>query len=94
MVTEATKADALAFVDPAHRKDVARVVEIAERASERWEVVWTDFLPPPVVADSMAALHGRSDVICVPWGGYAQAERCRYGPAVSHERLCSGGRNE
>lgn len=57
------------------------MLEIAERATDRWDVVWTDFLTPPIVADSMAALQGRQDVICVPWGGYAQAERCRCGPA-------------
>lgn len=37
----------------------------------------TDFLPPPVAADALACLQGRSDVLAVPWGGYAQAERCR-----------------
>ncbi|KAG2451467.1 hypothetical protein HYH02_004065 [Chlamydomonas schloesseri] len=33
----------------------------------------------------MAALQGRQDVICVPWGGYAQAERCRL--ALGREEL-------
>ncbi|PNH04282.1 putative RNA-binding protein ylmH [Tetrabaena socialis] len=75
--TAAGVRDGLGWVDPATRKDVARVLELAERASQRWEVEWTDFLPPSVVADSMAALTGRTDVVCIPWGGYAQAERCR-----------------
>ncbi|EFJ50818.1 hypothetical protein VOLCADRAFT_57892 [Volvox carteri f. nagariensis] len=76
---------ALAWVDPANRRDVARVLEIAERAAQRWDVVWTDFLPPPIVADSMAALASRTDIVCLPWGGYAQAERCRI--ALGREEL-------
>ncbi|GIL70408.1 hypothetical protein Vretifemale_1174 [Volvox reticuliferus] len=75
----------LTWVDPDNRRDVARVLEIAERAAQRWDVVWTDFLPPPIVADSMAALTGRTDVVCLPWGGYAQAERCRL--ALGREEL-------
>ncbi|KAG2498318.1 hypothetical protein HYH03_003578 [Edaphochlamys debaryana] len=75
--TNATKGDSLGWVDPAHRKEVARVLELADRSAQRWDVVWTDFLPPPVVADCMVAMAGRTDVIALPWGGYAQAERCR-----------------
>ncbi|GFR46861.1 hypothetical protein Agub_g8502 [Astrephomene gubernaculifera] len=75
----------LSWVDAAHRKDVARVLELADRAADRWDILWTGFLPPPVVADSMAALADRTDVICVPWGGYAQAERCRL--ALGREEL-------
>lgn len=67
----------LQWVSPDNRKEIARILEIADRAADRWEVTWTDFLPPPVVADAMAVLAGRADVVCVPWGGYAQAERCR-----------------
>ncbi|GLC43905.1 hypothetical protein PLESTB_000921600 [Pleodorina starrii] len=83
---------ALSWVDPANRRDVARVLEIAERAAQRWDVVWTDFLPPPIVADSMAALTGRTDVVCLPWGGYAQAERCRL--ALGREELMEPLRND
>ncbi|PNW74951.1 hypothetical protein CHLRE_12g502950v5 [Chlamydomonas reinhardtii] len=85
-------ADALAWVDPLNRREVARVLEIAERATDRWDVVWTDFLTPPIVADSMAALQGRQDVICVPWGGYAQAERCRL--ALGREELMESLRSD
>ncbi|KAF8069439.1 Hnrnph2 [Scenedesmus sp. PABB004] len=58
-------------------KDVAAIVEAAERAAQRWEVTYTHFHTPPVVADALAALAGRGDVAGVPWGGYAQAERVR-----------------
>jgi hypothetical protein len=75
---------ALSWVEPANRRDVARVLEIAERAAQRWDVVWTDFLSPPIVADSMAALASRTDVVCLPWGGYSQAERCRCVPRQRH----------
>jgi hypothetical protein len=65
------------------------VVEIAERAVKRWETVFTDFLSPPVAADAMAALAGVADLSAVCWGGYPQAERCRYshGSCVAHMLL-------
>ena len=68
---------ALQWVAPDNRKEISRILEIADRAADRWDITFTDFLPPPVVADAMAALSGRADVVCVAWGGYAQAERCR-----------------
>jgi RNA-binding protein YlmH len=54
------------------------VLEIAERAAERWETVYTDFLSPPVAADAMSALSQVPDLLALPWGGYPQAERCRW----------------
>ncbi|KAL6757693.1 hypothetical protein V8C86DRAFT_2616727 [Haematococcus lacustris] len=74
------------------RKEVDRVLELADRAAVRWELTWTDFLPPPVVGDAMAALAGRSDVQALPWGGYAQAERCRL--ALGREELMASARND
>ncbi|KAJ9532100.1 hypothetical protein QJQ45_003821 [Haematococcus lacustris] len=75
-----------------YRKEVDRVLELADRAAVRWELTWTDFLPPPVVGDAMAALAGRSDVQALPWGGYAQAERCRL--ALGREELMASARND
>lgn len=74
-----TREALLQWVAADNRKEVARIIEIAERAADRWEVTWTDFLSPPVVADALSALSQMADVVAVPWGGYAQAERCRCG---------------
>lgn len=76
----------LQWVAPDNRQEVARIVEIAERAAERWEVSWTDFLSPPVVADAMSALNQMSEVTAVAWGGYTQAERCRWARAQAAVR--------
>lgn len=67
----------LQWVGPENREEVARVLEVAEQASVRWEVTWTDFLSPPVAADAVSALSHRADVLVLPWGGYGSAERCR-----------------
>ena len=80
----------LQWVAPDNRKEVARVIEIAERAVDRWETVFTDFLSPPVAADAMSALTGAADLTAICWGGYPQAERCRCGmPALT--QLAGGG---
>ena len=80
MCTEASKdrEARLNWVAPENRKEVARVLEIAERAAERWETIYTDFLSPPVAADAMTALSQVPDLLALPWGGYPQAERCRW----------------
>lgn len=59
------------------RKDVAQILDLAERAAERWEVSYTHFVSPPVAADALAAINQRADIKAVAWGGYPQAERCR-----------------
>lgn len=61
------------------RPQVRRLLELAERASERWDVSTSDFLTPAVAADAMSCLQRRSDIVAVPWGGYAGAERVRCG---------------
>lgn len=61
----------------ARRKDVARILEQAQRAAQRWEVAYTPFLSPPLAADALAALAQLPDVVGVAWGGYPQAERVR-----------------
>lgn len=68
----------LSWVPSEHRRDVAQILEQAERAAMRWEVTYTNFYTPPVVADAVAAMALEvADCVAVPWGGYAQAERCR-----------------
>lgn len=68
----------LAGVDKEHHDDVLRVIEQATRAVDDWRVAVTDFYPPPVVYAAIAAVQQMADAAAVPWGGYAQAERCRY----------------
>ena len=69
--------DSLQWVPPENRVEVAHILDVADRAAARWDVTPTDFLSPAVVADAMSCLQGRGDLMAVPWGGYAQAERCR-----------------
>ncbi|KAL4430767.1 hypothetical protein ABPG75_006023 [Micractinium tetrahymenae] len=89
-VTSAASArdDLLRGVDAENRDAVARIVEQAQRAADSWTVVYSDFCTPPVVADAMMVLERMADVAAVPWGGYAQAERCRV--AVGREEALDG----
>lgn len=64
-----------------------RVVEQAERAVDDWSVKVSDFYPPPVVFAAAAAIQGLADAAVVPWGGYAQAERCRCA-CIVHMQWC------
>lgn len=56
---------------------VKRVLEMANRALNRREILHTDFLTPPLLRDSMLALEKLADVRALRHGGYPQAERCR-----------------
>ena len=77
-ISAAPRDDLLRGVAADHRDDVARVLEMAERAVNNWTVEHSQFLPPPVVADAMLVLQKLADVVAVPWGGYpGAAERCR-----------------
>jgi hypothetical protein len=64
-------------VQPEHRDTVARVVELAMAAGERWDEAVTDFLEPPVASDALLAVSRLADVEARAWGGHATAERCR-----------------
>jgi hypothetical protein len=80
--------DLLRGVSDDNRDDVARVLELAERARDSWQVASTVFLSPPIVAESMLVLERLADVTAVPWGGYSQAERCRI--AIGREEEMAG----
>eukprot|EP00798_Chlamydomonas_sp_ICE-L_P023634 gene23634-9163_t len=68
----ATKADTnLGWVAPENKLDVAKILDQADRCANRWDITWTDFHTPAVVADAMVALSGRSEVLAVPFGGIA-----------------------
>ncbi|KAG8386323.1 hypothetical protein BUALT_Bualt03G0137000 [Buddleja alternifolia] len=66
-------------------EDVKRIVEMANRASLRREVLHTDFLTPRVVKESMLVLEKFADVKIIAQGGYPEAERCRL--SVGHSEV-------
>ena len=62
-----------------HRETLARVLDAADRALRTWEVVTTDFLSPPELAESQRLLQRLTEVTAIAEGGYPQAERQRLG---------------
>ena len=64
-------------VSAENQETVARAVDLAVAASERWEIALTYFLEPPEVADVKLAVSRLADVEARPWGGYPNAERVR-----------------
>ncbi|ADI66176.1 photosystem II S4 domain protein [Trichormus azollae] len=60
-----------------NRDSIARVIDQAEQAIKTWEVVLTDFLSPPELAEIQRVFSRLTDVHLVAWGGYPQAERQR-----------------
>jgi photosystem II S4 domain protein len=60
-----------------NRDAVARVIDQAEQAIKTWDVVATDFLSPPELAEVRSAFGRLTEVHLVAWGGYPQAERQR-----------------
>ena len=64
-----------------NREAVARIIDLAEQALKTWEVVLTDFLSPPVLAEAQQVLGKLTEIELLAWGGYPQAERKRLGIA-------------
>lgn len=62
-----------------NRDAVARVIDQAELALKTWEVVLTDFLSPPVIAEVQQIFGRLTEVELLAWGGYPGAERQRIG---------------
>jgi photosystem II S4 domain protein len=60
-----------------NRESVARVIDQADQAIKIWEVVTSDFLSPPELAETLTAFARLSEIHLVAWGGYPQAERQR-----------------
>ncbi len=60
-----------------NREAIARVIDQAELAIKTWEVVCTDFLSPPELAEIQEVFSCLTEVQMVAWGGYLQAERQR-----------------
>ncbi|MEB3312498.1 MAG: photosystem II S4 domain protein [Snowella sp.] len=66
-----------------NRDEMVRVIDLAEQALKTWEVVCTDFLSPPVLAEVQSSFGRLTELSLVAWGGYPQAERQRVGIARS-----------
>lgn len=66
-----------------NRDLVARVIDQAEQAIKTWDVVLTDFLSPPVLAEIQRQFNRLTEVQLLGWGGYPQAERQRLALARS-----------
>ena len=60
-----------------HKAEITQVIDKADRAIKNWEVVLTDFLSPPVLAEVQLILQNLTEIETLPWGGYPQAERQR-----------------
>lgn len=66
-----------------NRESVARVIDLADQAVKTWEVVLTDFLSPPELAEIQQQFNRLTEVQLLAWGGYPQAERQRLAIARS-----------
>ncbi|MDJ0568350.1 MAG: photosystem II S4 domain protein [Pleurocapsa sp. MO_192.B19] len=64
-----------------NKEDLSRVIDRAEQAIKNWEVVVTDFLSPPVLAEVQTIFQNLTEIKALSWGGYPQAERQRIGLA-------------
>ncbi len=60
-----------------NREAVVRVIDQAEQAIKTWDIVASDFLSPPELADVQQVFARLTEVELLPWGGYPQAERQR-----------------
>jgi photosystem II S4 domain protein len=60
-----------------NRETAARVIDQADQAIKTWEVVCTDFLSPPELAEVQQMFARLTEVQLFAWGGYPQAERQR-----------------
>lgn len=66
-------------------EQIKHILDMANRASLRREVLHTDFLTPPVLNEAMGVLKKFADVNAFPNGGYLEAERCRL--SVGHPEV-------
>ena len=66
-----------------NREQIARILDLAAKAGKTWEVVLTNFLSPPVLAETEDIFGKLTEFELVAWGGYPQAERQRLALARS-----------
>jgi photosystem II S4 domain protein len=62
---------------------ISRVLDQTDQAIKTWEVVFTDFLSPPELAEAQTVLAKLTEISAISWGGYPQAERQRLAIARS-----------
>jgi photosystem II S4 domain protein len=60
-----------------NRETLSRLLDLGDRAIQTWDVVCSDFLSPPEITEAMRVLGKMTEIHCLAWGGYAQAERQR-----------------
>ena len=60
-----------------HRQVLARTIDLAEQALKNWEIVCSDFLSPPEIAEVLEIFSPLTEIEALAWGGYPQAERQR-----------------
>ncbi|KAH9619498.1 hypothetical protein KSS87_007746 [Heliosperma pusillum] len=66
-------------------EEIKHILEMANRASMRREILHTNFLTPPTLNEAMAVLNKLNDVNAISNGGYPEAERCRL--SVGHAEI-------
>jgi len=66
-----------------NRETVSRLLDLGDRAIQTWEVVCSDFLSPPEITEALRVFGKMTEIQCIAWGGYAQAERQRLAIARS-----------
>lgn len=60
-----------------YRETLARILDLGEQALKTWQVVCSDFLSPPEMAEVQARLQKLTELQIAASGGYPQAERQR-----------------
>jgi len=60
-----------------YREVITRLLDLGDRALQTWEVVCSDFLSPPELAEAQQVLGKFTEIHVIAYGGYPQAERCR-----------------
>ncbi len=73
--------DLLNYVE--NRETLSRLLDLGDRAIQTWEVVCSDFLSPPEIAEALRVFGKMTEIQCIAWGGYEQAERQRMAIARS-----------
>ncbi|GMH34021.1 hypothetical protein BSKO_01855 [Bryopsis sp. KO-2023] len=84
----AFKSDLVKEYPKDYQDDIARAIELADRASSDWCTTHTHFITPPVQMHIRSVIERLAAVACVPWGGYPQAERCRM--IIAREEMIDG----
>jgi photosystem II S4 domain protein len=64
-----------------NREAIARILDKAEQALKTWSVELTDFLSPAIIVEVLPLFNNLTELHCLAWGGYPQAERQRLGIA-------------